>query len=271
VKTWSSPRARAPARPRPCASWPPPRPAAEYVAFNKSIAEEARRSFSASVTARTAHSFAWQWARDNQHAAAVLGRLEKRVPWTLTADALDVEPMRLPTLNQPGHTFQRATVTRWVLDMVRLFCQSDAQVLGVEHMPTVPGLTEEVRDGVAARLLPKASAAWAELVNPSGSFCQVGHDTYLKLWQLAKPVLPGEYLLFDEAQDASPVVAAVVAAQPGQRAYVGDESQAIYGWGAHATPCGPSTPHTGSPCPSPGGSETGSQTGQTLSSKARRM
>jgi superfamily I DNA/RNA helicase len=174
-----------------------------YVAFNKSIAEEARRSFPASVTARTAHSFAWQWARDNPHAAAVLGRIQKRVHWTSRPTRSTSSPCGCPPSTSPGHTFQRATVTRWFLDMVRLFCQSDAQVLGVEHMPKVPGLSEEVRDEVVGTLLPKALAAWAELVNPSGSFCQVGHDTYLKLWQLAKPVLPGEYLLFDEAQDAS--------------------------------------------------------------------
>lgn len=45
-------------------------------------------------------------------------------------------------------------------------------------------------------------------------------------WQLSHPVTTAEYLLFDEAQDASPVMAAVVAEQHhAQRVYVGDSCQ----------------------------------------------
>ncbi len=57
------------------------------------------------------------------------------------------------------------------------------------------------------------------------------HNCYLKLWQLSDPRLACDYVLFDEAQDANPVVAAVVDRQAhAQRILVGDSCQAIYGW-----------------------------------------
>ena len=49
-----------------------------YVAFNKAIAEEARRSFPSTVQARTAHSLAYGWAR--RHCPATLDRMGGRHP-----------------------------------------------------------------------------------------------------------------------------------------------------------------------------------------------
>ena len=57
------------------------------------------------------------------------------------------------------------------------------------------------------------------------------HDHYLKLWQLTRPRIGADYLMFDEAQDANPVIVAVVQDQSVlQKVAVGDSCQAIYGW-----------------------------------------
>jgi superfamily I DNA/RNA helicase len=46
-----------------------------------------------------------------------------------------------------------------------------------------------------------------------------------------EPDAPGDFILYDEAQDADPCVAGIVLAQRGKQLIaVGDESQAIYGW-----------------------------------------
>jgi superfamily I DNA/RNA helicase len=50
------------------------------------------------------------------------------------------------------------------------------------------------------------------------------------MWSLLNPVLDGDYLMFDEAQDADPLIAAIVQSQPCQQIAVGDRNQAIYGW-----------------------------------------
>lgn len=198
-----------------------------YVAFNKAIAEEARHSFPSTVQARTAHSLAYGWAR--RHCPATLDRMGGRTPWQRVAELVDVEPMRLATHTEPGRLFDQAAVTRWTMDMVRRYCQSSATELEVTHMPTVIGLDEATRRQVGEMLLPKAAPLWADMIAPAGS-AAVGHETYLKLWGLSQPSLPGNYILFDEAQDASPVIAAVVLAQAAQLVFVGDQNQAIFGF-----------------------------------------
>lgn len=198
-----------------------------YIAFNRSIADEARGRFPRRVQARTAHSFAAGWARSDAIGARVLDRLKDRPPFQGVVDLLDLEPMTVQTAGGQ-RTFTTWDVGRWVQGWVRAYCQSADEDLGPEHFPYVPGLVDPaVRASVAKELLPAAQRAWADMTSPTG-VCRVGHEVYLKLWQLSRPTLPGSFVLFDEAQDASPVMSAVVAAQASQKVYVGDESQAIY-------------------------------------------
>jgi Intein splicing domain/UvrD-like helicase C-terminal domain/UvrD/REP helicase N-terminal domain len=50
-------------------------------------------------------------------------------------------------------------------------------------------------------------------------------------WQLSNPRIFADVVLFDESQDANPVIAAIIDAQDqAQRVYVGDSQQEIYGW-----------------------------------------
>lgn len=57
------------------------------------------------------------------------------------------------------------------------------------------------------------------------------HDYYLKLYQLSKPKLPYTHILFDEGQDASPVMLDIFLNQThATKVIVGDSSQAIYGY-----------------------------------------
>lgn len=53
------------------------------------------------------------------------------------------------------------------------------------------------------------------------------HNCYLKLWAMSDPVLPYDYVLFDEAQDANPVILRVIQAQAShaQLIAVGDPCQ----------------------------------------------
>lgn len=56
------------------------------------------------------------------------------------------------------------------------------------------------------------------------------HDFYLKWFQLYKPKLGFELILFDEAQDANPAMLDLFFNQPSNKVMIGDEHQAIYGW-----------------------------------------
>lgn len=55
------------------------------------------------------------------------------------------------------------------------------------------------------------------------------HSTYLKMYQLSHPEVRGfDAILFDEAQDANPVILDIVQRQKMRKVYVGDQHQSIY-------------------------------------------
>ena len=114
-------------------------------------------------------------------------------------------------------------------------------------MPWLKGIGEEyLHDQLAEVVLPYAQRMWADLQNPDRGRAKFKHDHYLKMWALTEPVISGQFLLLDEAQDTNPVVERVFNAQRGhaQLVMVGDSGQAIYGWrGArdvmNVPPCSP--------------------------------
>ncbi|MBW6537391.1 MAG: AAA family ATPase [Mariniphaga sp.] len=58
----------------------------------------------------------------------------------------------------------------------------------------------------------------------------VTHDFYLKKFQLSNPQLNYDYIMFDEAQDASAVMLDIFLKQEGTKVFVGDIHQQIYSW-----------------------------------------
>lgn len=194
-----------------------------YVAYNKAIADEAKRSFPRSVACGTAHSFAFR-AVGRKFAHRLNG---PRQPAREIAKILGInEPLHLSTDLAPLAPQQLA---RLVTGMVGRFCFSADPEPAAHHLPHTPGLGQ-VREQVGTVLLPFAASAWADLCRADGRL-RYTHDAYLKIWQLSGPRLDADFLLFDEAQDANPVVADVVQHQSGmQTIAVGDSCQAIYAW-----------------------------------------
>src|SRR6185436_17734712 len=56
------------------------------------------------------------------------------------------------------------------------------------------------------------------------------HDFYLKKFQLGRPVLDYDYILFDEGQDASAAMLDIFLNQKAIKVIVGDAHQQIYSW-----------------------------------------
>ena len=120
---------------------------------------------------------------------------------------------------------------RLVMETVQRFCRSADRAPSGFHVPRKPGLdTPECLAVLREALPPLAAKAWDDLTSTDGQL-RFDHDVYLKLWQLSGPRLPADYVLLDEAQDANPVIAAIVENQShAQLIAVGDRCQAIYGW-----------------------------------------
>lgn len=80
-----------------------------------------------------------------------------------------------------------------------------------------------------ARLAREALGVWGRMQDPRDPL-PLGHDGYLKLYALARPTIPGDYIMLDEAQDTNGVVLGMVEHQQAQLVCVGDRHQQIYEW-----------------------------------------
>jgi len=193
-----------------------------YLAFNKSIVLAARNSFPGRVNVTTAHSLAYK-AIGHQYGHRLPGNGAPRISAQRMAAKLKVKAALLDS-----GTLNPVVLTRMAQATVSKYIKSDDPEIGATHIPARV-IQHHDKDAISEVVLPIASQIWSDLRSPTGSFFFT-HDVYLKLWALGSPVIPSDYIMFDEAQDSDPVIASIVARQSAQTIYVGDRNQAIYGW-----------------------------------------
>lgn len=210
----------------------------QYVAFNKAIVEDAGATMPGNVNCATANSLAF---REVGRPFAPRLRGSKRLRSNELARVLGLDPIVLQVPDAGRKVLVPGFLAGLVLRSVRSFCQSADLEPGPQHVPPVKGIDrlELGPDGrvrarrdnhwvVANALVPTVVKAWADLQDPEGRL-PYAHDHYLKLWQLSNPVIGTEFILFDEAQDANPVMVDIVARQThAQLVWVGDTNQQIY-------------------------------------------
>jgi hypothetical protein len=194
-----------------------------YMAFNRAASDDARSRFGPNVDCRTSHSLAFTAVgrayRDRLGAA--------RIPTSHAVELLGIKR----DLDVNGFRISRYQQARLAMNMVRRFCYSNDSEPMARHMEPVNGLGPGAANQVAAIMLRYARRAWDDLCSHEGRL-RFEHDHYLKMWALTGPVLPGEFIMLDEAQDTNPVLEAIFLAQSVQRVCVGDPAQQIYGWRA---------------------------------------
>jgi hypothetical protein len=212
-----------------------------YVAFNKDIATEAAGKMPSNVEARTAHSFAYRgtviFPKSNfgrRLDAAKLTSLDIARKLGLSA------PLTLDLEDGSAKTLKTSTLGFIANSTVERFCQSDSADIVARHVPQIDGLDAAAQAKLASIIVPLAKRIWTDVSDDSASTFKFDHCHYLKIFQLSgKPIKvklnggkaqPAEVIIFDEAQDAAPVIRAIVQNQSVQTLVVGDENQAIYGF-----------------------------------------
>ena len=193
-----------------------------YVAFNRAIADDARRRFGANVDCRTAHSLAFK-AVGRAYQARL--NASARIPGREAARLLGIHR----DMWVSSRPITRSHQARLVMNMVRRFCYSTDRQMMARHLERVNGLDPQAQDHVAGTLLPYAVEAWEDICANDGRL-RFEHDHYLKMWALTGPALGADFVLLDEAQDTNPVLEEVFLAQSAQRVCVGDPAQQIYAW-----------------------------------------
>lgn len=199
----------------------------QYVAFNKSIVTDASAMMPGTVNCSTAHSLAFR-AVGHQYR----DRLDnaRRMRSIAIARHLGIESMEVGLEDGTSKTLSAQFMGGLVMAAITRFCQSGDLALCYEHIPEVPRLNDGSTKDMRRWLLPFANAAWKDLMSPNG-ILPFRHDHYLKAWHLSGPRIGADYILFDECQDANPVMLAIIEAQThAQLVFVGDSQQAIYGF-----------------------------------------
>lgn len=221
-----------------------------YVAFNKTVQEEANSKMPSNVEARTADSIAFRWAPKEMTAKYTNQRnnsIETARTRDEIAEALGI-PKELRTVSWQAQTRQDGTVLPAgsfdTVDQIRSII--DAWTISDKDRPEIP---RDILSALSAHSKenPETKSGWfrdlvdgyvEDLQSPIGVLpINNGHIT--KFWALSKPDLSAsgsgltrkaDIVFFDEAQDINPVLAKVIADQKMQKVYVGDGNQAIYGF-----------------------------------------
>jgi F-box protein, helicase, 18 len=181
-----------------------------YLAFNKAISMDAQKKFPKHIKVTTAHAAAYAAMSMFKQRE----RLEKRIFGNTVKDLI-----RLPLCSM-----SKDVLGQIVLDTLGRFFNSAERVISLDHVALDPREPEDVR--IAA--MEGAQALWLRMSNINDT-CPITHDTYLKMWQLGDARLNGlEWAMFDEAQDASPVMIDIMLRQGIPITWVGDKNQAIY-------------------------------------------
>lgn len=209
-----------------------------YVAFNKAIVEEAAGKFPTNVAAQTAHKLAWQAVvRGTQFRGRLDGR---RVRGSQIARQLGIDPFVIKYGDQ-SKVLQPGFVASLAQRAIEAFCSTADVVPSYLHVPYVDGIdlprpsgerSYDNNDRLAATVATFLPGMWADLTDPGGTL-PFKHSHYLKMFELSRPRLGWDFVLFDEAQDVTPVMRSIVEQQADygtQVVYVGDPYQEIYTW-----------------------------------------
>ena len=194
-----------------------------YVAFNRSVRDEAERTFPGNVEVLTLHGLA------HRHVVRGSGAYQRKLA---ARDGRVTPGDVLEALELPRERYALAYVIRSTLEA---FLRSASEVPTPAHIPPEyrEVLQRRDKDPFSERYVLKAvRLIWKLMQDPDDSF-PLSFDGFVKIWAQAGAKIRGyDAVLVDEAQDLSPVFLQVLEAHRGElrRVYVGDPRQQIYGW-----------------------------------------
>lgn len=219
-----------------------------YCAFNKSIADEAKSKLPSSVVCRTFHSLAYSNLPrsltnkvNGEHKfpkdiARMYSLREMRVK--IDDEWYSSQPLHIikaldSSLDQHNcRKFSPNQQAQMINESVSNFCKTASKKIAPRHvlLPDWMSKSDSVVSTMQTQFFPLVERRWLELIDTNNNV-RIGHDIYLKVWQLSNPILNFDYVLMDEAQDLDPLMASILLQQQNVGVfYVGDSQQEIYGW-----------------------------------------
>lgn len=186
-----------------------------YLAFGKPTQLEANsrlKDLAVNTEARTGHSLAWGGFGSKLEAA---GKLSSNGSLRTGTTA------QLLGSNWP--------IAKAVNEVVKNYMCSADQVISEKHLPDEKDCP--IVRSAAGAVMDNAKTFWNRLTDLNDHDAKAVPDVYIKQWVNSKPVLAYDFILFDECQDANPLMSELVNQQDHcSRLYIGDPHQSIYGF-----------------------------------------
>ena len=190
-----------------------------YLAFNKSLAEEAESKFPYWVSCRTCHSLAYRSTQNS------LKKNNEKMFGVLTNSTISA----LVPHNEDSLQFSPSLI----MATLRKFLQSADEEISTKHVPEwgkLTSFTPAQLNDIKSGIVKNAISVWERMTDCNDCSVPLGHDGYFKLWALSNPCIHADYILLDEAQDTAPVMLGVLRQQECQIVLAGDKYQQIYEW-----------------------------------------
>lgn len=192
-----------------------------YLAFNKSVKLEAIKKFKEkglhNVTVETAHSLAYK-------------NIVFKYGYKVSASGYKTHEIAgLLQLTGNGEKHYEFVIANHVNKFAAFFCNSDKlRVQDINYLETISDPQAKAFVRTCYKYLENQTRNF--LAKMDSGEIEITHDFYLKKFQLKSPLLPFDYILFDEGQDASASMLDIFLKQPATKVIVGDTHQQIYSW-----------------------------------------
>jgi F-box DNA helicase 1 len=198
-----------------------PREKILYLAFNKAVKLEAEKKFAekgvSNVRIETAHSLAFS--------GVVRG-----TNYTIKSEGYKTpEIVEILQLNNFTGKHTEYILATHINAFISYFCNSDkskVQELNYEDVVNDPA-AKQFSLNFKEEISNQTRVFLGKMNNGE---IPITHDFYLKKYQVSKPTLYFDTILFDEGQDASEAMLDIFLSQKATKVIVGDSHQQIYGW-----------------------------------------
>jgi len=193
-----------------------------YLAFNKSVKLEAQKKFNDkglnNVSVETAHSIAYKYT---------VSKFGYRIRTQEYKSTDVVECLELSVNGGEKHDVY--VIANHILKLAAYFCNSDKEkVSELDYLSLIQEADAKAFVQKNYEFIELQTRTFLGMMNKGE--IEITHDFYLKRFQLLKPQLPFDYILFDEGQDASAAMLDVFFRQRATKVIVGDTHQQIYSW-----------------------------------------
>ena len=191
-----------------------------YLAYNRAMREEADLRFPSNTLCKTTHQICWKSFGAKYQKAGKLGNLRKK-------QIADIMPREV---NIYGHKWENIKAIDQTL---KNFMYSEDEHINKAHIPSwvehPPKGADKTPSLSVSEIINYACYLWEDQQSTLSN-TPMTHDGYLKLFQLSKPKLDFDIILFDEVQDANAATLAIVMDQSRHTGImcVGDPYQQMY-------------------------------------------